>query len=171
MESSSFWTDVSSAVQAISAAAIAVLTYVLVRFTRRTVDEMRTGNRLQEQANAISTGFLTQTQQAGAPFLVGVPGGGEGTIGGAATHRVVVQNRGGGLANDVDVETTWGHGQIGTLGAGDTANVSVRKDTGYSHGDNPEVRLFRFRDAQGTQWIQQPSQPPVREAEGTEHEP
>lgn len=162
MEAAINWTTVSAVVQAISAVFIAVLTFFLARFTLNYVKEMRTANRLQEQANAISSGMLAQSAQTAAPFLVAAPGGGTGSIGGAATHKVIVQNRGGGLAHDIAVETTWGAGHIDSLAAGDSAEVSVKKETGYGHKDRPEVTRFQFRDAQNAQWLQEPSQIPVQ---------
>jgi hypothetical protein len=79
----------------VAAVAIALLTYFLVRFTRGYVQEMKTANRLQDQANAISSGFLARAAKQDAPFLIAASTGGSGSTGGKANFGMVVENRGG----------------------------------------------------------------------------
>lgn len=157
----SVWLVLSTVIQALAAVAIALLTFFLVRFTRGYVQEMKTANRLQEQANAISSGLLARAAREDAPFLIAASAGGSGTTGGQATFRMLVENRGGGLAHDIDVDTTWGKAHIASLGAGDKAEISVQTDN-WGQNDQPEVRAFRFKDATDTEWVQSPNQMPVQ---------
>lgn len=99
------WTMWSAIVQAASAVAIMVLTVFLVTFTLGYVDEMRRSNALQEQANAISSAMVARAIQQDAPLLLATPGGGHGTRGGAAEEWLLVQNRGGGPAIDIEIQT------------------------------------------------------------------
>lgn len=160
MTSSIDWTVVSAVVQAASALLIVGLTFFLVRFTRNYVREMARSNELQDQANTISSGLLARATRETAPFLVAVTGGGGGSQGGGADYRMTVQNRGGGLAHDIKVETTWGEAPIDSLGAGDKADITVHTDRWNAH-ERPQAIRFRFKDAQGKEWIQGPNQIPV----------
>ena len=155
------WLVLSAVVQALAAGVIAWLTFRLVGFTGRYVQEMATANSLQEQANAISSGLLARAAREDAPFLIGASAGGSGAIGGQATFRMLVENRGGGLAHDIDVDTTWGKAHIASLGAGDKAEISVQTDN-WGQNDQPEVRAFQFKDATETEWVQSPNQMPVQ---------
>lgn len=156
------WVMWSAIVQAGSAAVIVVLTVFLVRFTHGYVDEMRRSNELQAQANAISGTMVSRGARQDAPFLVASPGGGHGQRGGSGESRITVQNRGGGLANDIRVETNWGDARIDSLGAGDQGQVTQRTETGYDPKNRPQVVRFRFKDAAGDEWEQQPSRLPMR---------
>ena len=158
------WVMWSAIVQAGSAAAIVVLTVFLVRFTGGYVDEMRRSNELQEQANAISSAMVSRAARQDAPFLVSSPGGGHGQRGGAGESRVTVENRGGGLANDIRIETTWGDASLDSLAAGDQGQVSMRTETGYEPKNRPQVIRFRFKDAAGHEWEQEPSRLPRQDS-------
>jgi len=155
------WLSVSAVVQAASAAAVAFMTFYLVRFTGRYVNEMRKANKLQEQANAISSGLLARAAREGAPFLVAAESGSSGQRGGGAKVTMTVQNRGGGLAHEITVETTWGDASLPSLGTGDNAELTFQIDTGWDPHMPPHILRFRFKDAQGTAWVQQPNQIPV----------
>jgi hypothetical protein len=155
------WQITSAVVQAASAVGVAVMTFFLVRFTGRYVAEMKTANRLQEQANTIAGGWLARSAREDAPFLVSAPAGGSGQRGGPAKSRMIVQNRGGGLAHDITVQTTWGDAPIHSLGTGDKADITFRLDSGWDTSTHPEVRRFLFKDAQGKGWVQEPNQIPV----------
>jgi hypothetical protein len=155
---------VSAIVQAASAVAVAVMTFYLVRFTGRYVAEMKTSNQLQEQANMISSQLLGRAAREDAPFLIAVPGGGSGQTGGAGDTGMTVQNRGGGLAHDITVESSWGSYHLDSLAAGERANVMFHTDTGYlADREPPKLIRFRFSDAQGNHWFQEPNMLPVRE--------
>jgi hypothetical protein len=158
----SFWLVVSASVQAAAALAIVWLTSRLVKFTSEYVKEMATANRLQEQGNAISSGLLARSAKEDAPFLISASSGGSGTTGGNATFGMVVENRGGGLAHDIEVDTTWGQGHVPTaLGTGDKAQLSFQTDH-WVDSDYPQVRAFRFKDVNNTPWVQSPNQAPVQ---------
>jgi hypothetical protein len=152
----------SAIVQAGSAAVIVVLTIFLVRFTGGYVDEMRRSNELQEQANAISSALVGRAARQDAPFLVATPAGGEGTTGGAGVSRLRVQNRGGGLAHQITLETTWGDGHLESLADGETQDVPFHKETGYGAGEPLRSIRFRFRDAAGAEWVQESGKLPTQ---------
>src|SRR2546427_488683 len=98
---------------------------------------MGRSNDLQEQANAISSALLTRAAREDAPFLVSTSGGGSGQQGGAGDMSVKVENRGGGFAHDIAVETTWGTGRLDSLGQGDSGNLNFHVDSGYQPGNPP----------------------------------
>jgi hypothetical protein len=157
----SVWLILSAVIQALAAVAIALLTFFLVRFTGRYVQEMRTANELQDRANAISSGLLARAAKQDAPFLIAASTGGSGSTGGKATFGMVVENRGGGLAHDIEIDTTWGKAQIPSLAAGDKAQISLQTDN-WGQNDQPQVTAFRFKDATDTEWVQSPNQMPVQ---------
>jgi hypothetical protein len=159
----SIWLVVSAILQAISAIAIAVMTVFLVRFTGRYVNEMRHANELQAAANAMSSALLARNIAVDAPFLIATPTGATGTQGGHAVGRIQVQNRGGGLAHDMLVETTWGDVNFAALAPGDDAQQGGVSFAGpWDAQTNPEIELFRFKDANGVEWLQRPNQMPER---------
>ena len=160
----SAWLVVAAVAQAVSAVAIAIMTYFLVRFNRGYVDEMARANSLQEQANAISSGLLSRAASQDAPFLVSASSGGHGSTGGLAEMGMKVQNRGGGLAHDITVETTWGPAHFDSLGEGDALDTPYLQKSNWDGLEQPQVIRFRFRDAAGTRWVQAPNQIPVEEA-------
>jgi hypothetical protein len=161
------WVVISAIVQAASAVVVVLLTFFLVRFTGRYVGEMSRANQLQEQANAISSGLLSRAAMEDAPFLVATGGGGGGQKGGAGDMSLTVQNRGGSLAHDITVETTWGDGPLDSLGQGDQAMLTFHVDDGYDPSDPPNVIRFRFKDPAGVEWVQAPSRLPVQAADLT----
>jgi hypothetical protein len=123
---------------------------------------MRRANQLQEQANAISSGLMARATQQDAPFLVAVPSGGGGSLGGAGDYGLTIQNQGGGLAHDITVESNWGNAQLPSLGQGERAELTFHVSEGYDPSHAIEVSRFRFVDPAGTEWIQAPSQLPIR---------
>jgi hypothetical protein len=122
---------------------------------------MRRSNALQEQANAISSAMVARAGRQDAPFLVATPGAGGGTRGGSGEQSLIVQNRGGGLARDIEIETAWGPARLESLGTGDEGRVNLILETGYDPPNTrPDVIRFTFRDATGTAWEQLPNQLP-----------
>src|SRR5262245_13539900 len=85
------WLIFAALVQAVAAAAVALLTYFLVKFTNKYVGEMARANRLQEQANAISSALLSRASMSDVPFLVATGGGGSGQKGGAGEMTIVLE--------------------------------------------------------------------------------
>jgi hypothetical protein len=157
----SLWVVLTAVIQAAAAVVIVGLTWGLVSATRQYVQEMKTANELQAQANAISSGLLARAAKQDAPFLIAASTGGSGSVGGKAIFGMVVENRGVGLAHDIDIDTTWGKARIPSLAAGDKAQISL--PTGrWDQDDQPQVRAFRFKDATDTAWVQSPNQMPVQ---------
>ena len=160
------WRVISAVVQALSAVAVVVLTFFLVRFTGRYVGEMAKANELQSAANAISSALLSRQAKQEAPFLISSRGGASGTRGGAAKGHINIQNRGGSLAHDVIVETTWGNAGIESLGPGDPpVPITLHFDGPWDAEANPAVERFAFKDPQGNSWRQRPNELPVPEAD------
>lgn len=151
------WVVVSAIVQATSAVAVVGLTYFLVRFTGRYVAAMQQANSLQEQANTISAALVARAAAQAAPFLVAALGGGS-SMGGSGDWEIIVQNRGGGLAHDITVETTRGDITLDSLGEGDEKRATLHVDSDWD--SRPEMVRFWFVDAVGTKWGQKPSQLP-----------
>lgn len=153
------WVTFSAIAQAIAALAIAVMTFFLVRYTGRYVEKMAEANDLQSQANQIASALLARANRSDLPFLVSTSGGGSGSTGGAGEWLLKVQNRGGGLARSIVVETSAGDASIDAIGAGDEATTLLRVSTGYD-STAPTIALFRFDDARGTSWRQRPNELP-----------
>jgi hypothetical protein len=156
------WLIVSAVVQGLAAGAIAVLTVFLVRFTGRYVKEMARANELQSQANAISSALLSRQTAIQTPFLVATLGGGGGSRGGAGSYGIQVQNRGGSLAHDVVVETSWGPVEVASLAPGDPQVLAGNVTLDPWNEERPEIQKFRFRDPNAVEWVQSPNETPER---------
>lgn len=137
-------------------------TYFLVRFTRDYVREMSRANELQSQANAISSTLASRQMAMQAPFLLAANAGGSGSVGGVFNANIRVENRGRSLAHDIIVKTSWGEADLDSLPPG-TGPVGLQVATDPWDGrSQPAIEEFRFKDPDGTDWVQKPSEVPVR---------
>ena len=155
---------IATITQGLAAAAVAIFTWRLVRFTRAYVEEMRVANELQAVANAQQQAHQAGEQALAAPNIACAPGGGKFS-GDAGSIRWNVRNIGSSVASSIVLKTPLGDVTVDQpLGPGETQRVElhVRRADLPEKDKAPPVEEIYFADPNGQTWMQSPGGAPRR---------
>jgi hypothetical protein len=161
MEPSTNGIDWPAVVQAASAVAIGVLTFVLVRATTRYVTETRKMADEMRRTNDMSQRDRERTLRLQAPSLR-LWQSGEWRNGGEVKVELRAANDGATSAHDVRIQTDHGEAPlIDVVVPGEMEMTALTWSTTDDGSQRVEFKSVTFLDRGGTRWRQRPGELPV----------